>query len=436
MRFRQLTSPITFGITQSIVGADGGFTTPKIPFNSRIVYAGDSITANASSSLTNPALFPRGFAMWAQMHSGHRAFHGYRSNQGVGGNTSTQLLARFNDILTELQLAPSGQRLCHILIGTNDLGAISSTTTISNIGSMISQLRGIGSRIILMKILPRGTVASPMNATSLANWEAVNAWIATQTASDITVLDLEPIVGNMDANHTINTTYAPDSLHPGPLGAFLIGEVVGAAINNIVNDGDILPTSASDPLNALSGANPFLTGTTGTLSGGMTGTAPTGWTATGSFSGATTVRTMAASVLTHPQGYGQFAQLSFDFDYTGSNRVVRFSRSSGTITGFNLGDTVEVLSEVQWNSPLTNIRSITFTLQSQNLISMGSSISDTVLAPKAFNGIVRSKPFILTSNLTSSNIWLEAILSEAGASTFTANGTMRWGRCCLRKTIQ
>lgn len=28
MRFRQLTSPITFGITQSIVGVDGGFTTP------------------------------------------------------------------------------------------------------------------------------------------------------------------------------------------------------------------------------------------------------------------------------------------------------------------------------------------------------------------------------------------------------------------------
>ena len=409
-----------------------------IPNGSRIVYAGDSITANASSSLTNPALFPRGFAMWAQMRSGHRAFHGYRGNQGVGGDSSAQLLARFSDTITELQLAPAGQRICVILIGTNDIATIPFATTTSNIASMVSQLRAIGSRIILVKILPRGTVASPMNATSLANWEGVNNWIATQAAADLKVVDAEPLIGNMDANHTVQTGMTTDGLHPGPVGAFRVGQAVSNAINQFVLPGEILPTSSGDPLNGLAGINPFFTGTSGTASNGATGTVATGWaiSAANSITGQTAIRTFASSVITHPQGYGQYQQIDFDFDYTGDNRIVRCSRSFSGLSGFNLGDVVEVLAEVQWDNNLQNVRAVTFTLQSQNLIAMGSNPADSTLADAAFSGIVRSKPFILTSNLTTSNVWCEAALTNAGVSTLTAKGTIRWGRVCLRKTVQ
>lgn len=434
MRYRELTSPITFGITQNIVGVDAG---APLPNGSRIVYAGDSITASSGSTITNPALFPRGYAMWSQMRSGHRAFHGYRGNQGVGGNTSAQLLARFSDTITELQLSPAGQRVCVILIGTNDIATIPFATTTSNIASMISQLRDIGSRIILVKILPRGTVASPMDATSKTNWEGVNNWIATQAASDLKVVDAESLIGNMDADHTVQTGMTTDGLHPTPVGALRIGQAVSIAINQFVLTGEILPITSGDPLNGLAGINPFFTGTTGTASNGTTGTVATGWTvsAANSITGQTAIRTYAASVISHPQGYGQYQQIDFDFDYSGDNRIVRCSRSA-SITGYNSGDVVEVLAEVQWDNNLQNVRAITFTLQSQNLIAMGSNSADSTFANAAFSGIVRSKPFILTSNLTSTNVWCEAALANAGVTTQVAKGTIRWGRICLRKTIQ
>jgi lysophospholipase L1-like esterase len=431
---RNLVRPLTRPLVSGLMG---GAAAP-LPNGSRIVYAGDSITAASQSSLTYPAFFPRGYATWAQMFSGHRAYHGYRANQGVSGNRTNQLLARFSDVITELQLSPLGQRLCVLLIGTNDISDNTASGTITaNIASMLSQLRAVGSRIILLKVLPRGAVGATMTGTQIAIWEAVNSWIASQAAPDLTVIDAESVIGNMDASHTLAAGMSNDNLHPTARGAYRIGQLVANAINSFVASADVLPTSAGDQTNALSGINPFFTGTSGTASNGATGTVATGWTvsAANSLTGQTAIRTFASSVITHPQGYGQYQQIDFDFDYSGDNRNVRCSRSA-TITGFNLGDVVEVLAEVQWDNNLQNVRAITFTLQSQNLIAMGSSTVDTIFADGAFSGVVRSKPFILTSNLTSTNVWCEANLSQAGASTLVARGTIRWGRICLRKTVQ
>jgi hypothetical protein len=251
------------------------------------------------------------------------------------------------------------------------------------------------------------------------------------------VVDAESLIGNMDADHTVQTGMTTDGLHPTPIGAFRIGQAVSTAINQFVLTGEILPILDSDPLNGFAGINPFFTGTTGTASNGTTGTVATGWTinAANSITGQTAIRTYAASVIAHPQGYGQYQQIDFDFDYSGDNRIVRCSRSA-SITGYNSGDVVEVLAEVQWDNNLQNVRAITVTLQSQNLIAMGSNSADSTFADAAFSGIVRSKPFILTSNLTSTNVWCEAALANAGVTTQVAKGTVRWGRICLRKTSQ
>ena len=56
MRYRQLTSPITFGITQSIVGVDGGFSTPLPPLDNVSAWLAISISRKLRTAYTGSAI--------------------------------------------------------------------------------------------------------------------------------------------------------------------------------------------------------------------------------------------------------------------------------------------------------------------------------------------------------------------------------------------
>lgn len=387
---------------------------PVLPFNSSVVYAGDSITAQGS---TSPRTNSVGFSTWAQIFSVSRLRYGAGSNAGIGGDTSTGLLTRYTTDVTSK--APT---VVIIMIGTNDITGSTGTLAtanlcIANITAMISANRGIGARTILIKVLPRGSVGSPMTANMIANWNALNAWIVTQAGSDLKVVDCEALVGNNDAAHTIQTSCYSDLLHPTTPGAKLIGQAVASVINGFVASGDALFTSGADPLNLL--PNGFVTGNSSGLA--------TGWTTNNVLGGAT----FAASKASRSDGFGEWQQFDASGTYTGNNKLMQL-RQTVDLTGLlNSGDTCELIGEFQ-TSAMTGICSVMI-----EAIVGGTSIQADFPDQASFDsggwsGPIRSLPITLGSNAGSTAFNVSIYFTNtAGADPIAA--TIKIGRLGIRK---
>lgn len=100
----------------------------------RIVFFGDSITEGWSSARPN-------------------FFTGDRINRGIGGQTTTQMIARFRaDVIA---LKPS---VVHILAGTNDIAGNTGPTSLEaiegNLQSMVELARANGIRVMIGAVLP------------------------------------------------------------------------------------------------------------------------------------------------------------------------------------------------------------------------------------------------------------------------------------------
>lgn len=409
------------------VGRQGG-SIPPLPYQSRIVFAGDSLTSQGFTGTVGgeqETWVARGYAPWAQIHSKHRAFAGSKCNKGVAGNTSTQLLARFTDVLSD------SPKILSLLIGTNDLST-GSATTISNIASMLSQCRAIGCKVVLIKILPRYGTAYPsvMTAGQKSDWEAVNAWIATQAASDVVVVDAESTLGNMDADHTIfydanqNLSYSTDGLHLTPLGSYKLGQLVATAINQLVESGEYRPSSAPAVPD-----NGFFTGTTGVANNGATGTVANNWTVSAAVavSGGATI---VASKATPASGLGSAQRIDASGTYTGSSRIIR--ASDGVNFNMDVGQYWQVEMDVKidpgYTSNVTNLQAF---IQAQNLQTMSNTLS--VQWPEAGTFQLRSLPFKITSATTTSNVWAQATLLNT-ATTDAVTAGIEFSVCTIKQT--
>jgi lysophospholipase L1-like esterase len=409
----------------SPVWGDGAGWQPNLlPYRSRIVFAGDSLTAQGFTGTRGneqESWVQRGYAPWAHLRSGNRCYVGSKPNFGVSGDTTTQLLARFSDVTA---VSP---KVCCLLIGTNDLGLGITSTTQSNIASMISQLRAIDCKIVLIKILPRGSTAVPMSAQSIADWESNNAWIASQAASDVKIVDTESLIGAMDAEHTMLDTMCQPSeiggtqLHLNSLGAYTVGGAVATAISEFVASGDDRATS--DTTNPIP-TNGFFTGTSGNATNGTTGTVADGWTvsASASVSGGAT---LVASKGTLSEGVGASQIITASGTYTGSNRIIRVSRAH--TFDMNVGEYWQARLTVKIDPGFTsNIIALQAFVQAQNLQTMSNAtIADAFPASGEFN--FESIPFKITSATTSSNMWAQAVLKNTGG-TDAVSAAVAFGR--------
>jgi lysophospholipase L1-like esterase len=139
----------------------------KLPFQSSIVAAGDSITANGWTNSSTQALIDnRSWWNWANNLGGNPFKLLANSGAGVGGNSSGQLLTRYTTDVTS-----KNPKVVTILIGTNDLASVDPNTTISNIAAMLSANAGIGAKTVLLKILPRGGHSiAVMTPTQITAW--------------------------------------------------------------------------------------------------------------------------------------------------------------------------------------------------------------------------------------------------------------------------
>lgn len=143
-------------------------------------------------------------------------------NKGVGGNTTTQMLARVQaDVI---DLAPS---VCVFLGGTNDFGAISMATTQANIAAIASAVTAAGIDFVICTTPPRNQHTGATGASSVRD---LNMWIKMWGAANgYRVVDLHRWLVNPRTGEYAAGMNA-DTVHPSYAAIMLMAEQVAAAL--------------------------------------------------------------------------------------------------------------------------------------------------------------------------------------------------------------
>jgi lysophospholipase L1-like esterase len=195
-----------------------------------LVFIGDSISAIWGSGQEGPEF----------------AEHPNWIDEGVGGQNSNQVLARFQADVINLH-----PKIVHILVGTNDVypgwslvpSQANAIDSPSNVESMVQMAQANGIQVILATIPPWGcdasncTLAEAADPTS-SRYDRINiwnAWIEEYALSrGIPVVDYHSALLAPDGQHYLpNLTL--DGVHPSAAGYVVMTPMVENVVNAIAS---------------------------------------------------------------------------------------------------------------------------------------------------------------------------------------------------------
>ena len=288
-----------------------------------MIIFGDSITAQngfdgpESIVTTGFPVSSRGYFAWANAYLGQR-FRWVR-NAGIGGNTTTQMLARVqSDVLA---YTSDWVIVCG---GANDVtNDVPTATIMDNLTAILDALRADGRRVLLTTVPPSTNVNT---APRQAVIHAVNDWIRALPTSrpDVVVADVwratvDPATGFPAAGNAI------DAVHPSEAGASRMGRAIAAALDGVVAPRPAPLVTVTDPRNVI--ANPDFA------------SSGTGWVVAGS----------GVSVVyqAHPERAGNQAVVTIAGATDGSERGITFEEN---ISGgrWVVGDTLQMSAVIEW----------------------------------------------------------------------------------------
>jgi lysophospholipase L1-like esterase len=233
-----------------------------------IVIFGDSITELCGQHPTD-----RGYFNWTQAILSHPFKLLY--NAGVGGNSTTQMLAR---VATDVTAYSPDWVL--VMGGINDVASgVSAATIYTNLTTMYETFYNLGYHVIGCTLLPSSSfdtaaerlVFTTVN-TNLRAYAAAHTWLW--------FADIQPLYD--DGNSNPLATYTADGVHPSALGAAVIGQKFATLLDPwasfMTNDTTLAVDNSTTNRLYYGTCNPLMTpGTAGTVTSPATGTAPTGW---------------------------------------------------------------------------------------------------------------------------------------------------------------
>lgn len=320
-----------------------------------IAFAGDSITyatiAQNTALITNTV--NRGLEHWVCGLLKQRVRTRPDLNFGISGNTSTQLLARID------QVAACDADFVAVLIGTNDLGGTINealfTNYQNNMMAIYRALNAAGKFVVFVPVLPRSLVD---DATRQMMWRFIRFVRSMQFMGLRNFIIADPsleYVNPTSATADPRTGYAYDGLHPDVPGAYAVGNVIASALTPFVPSvAGAEVASATDIYNATYNptgnllTNGILDSTGGNLGSNGAGAIAANWTyGFGSNGGNITSLVATGSKITLANGLpAQRTVLSGA--YTGASggtldnaTVVTFSQSFGSFTNFSIGDVLQ-----------------------------------------------------------------------------------------------
>lgn len=208
----------------------------------RLVALGDSITYAGDTPAASQ--FSDSFSLYLQLMTGGKVR--LVANAGVGGNQTSQMLARF-----DTDVAPYAPTLVSVLGGTNDFTfGVTDEQFRANIVALVAKIRGIGA-------IPLLYTSPPVNSLPGGDKQRIyrnNAWLAGYgQRQGIVVVDafsvwVDPASpGNWRAELTRD-----GGVHPNEAGHAALGRLAAAAVGPLLPPVPF-PTSqfAGDPLNLL-----------------------------------------------------------------------------------------------------------------------------------------------------------------------------------------
>jgi lysophospholipase L1-like esterase len=204
-------------LSLTIISIATGCSTSSLP--PKVIFIGDSIT-----QLWGDTEFSQAFAEntnWI--------------DKGVGGQNSSQILARFQSDVIDAH-----PEIVHILAGTNDvypgwqLCRGTAINSCANIEAMVTEAQAAGIRVILGTIPPWGPGAvpeeadpSPARYTRITEW---NDWLEQYgKANAITVLDYHSVLQAANGDQYVSSLTS-DGVHPSAAGFALMTPLAEQAI--------------------------------------------------------------------------------------------------------------------------------------------------------------------------------------------------------------
>lgn len=162
--------------------------TPK-----RVVFFGDSITEIWSR--LDPALF-----------------EGDVVNRGISGQTTAQMVGRFQQDVIALKPA-----VAHIMAGTNDIAGNTGPTSLAwieaNVRTMVEAAKANHVRVVLAAVTPAARYAWRPEIESVGPIRELNAWLAAYARREgLTFVDYAPAL--TDGHDGIKAGLSADGVHP------------------------------------------------------------------------------------------------------------------------------------------------------------------------------------------------------------------------------
>jgi len=277
---------------------------------SSVMFVGDSITEGETST----AAFSRIYGVQLAVGAKLRFLDGY--NQGVGGDTTSDILARIATVGANIADVVSLQA------GTNDVSANETVEQyISNIEEIVRNLFYYGASVVVIHGVPEKSDSAtfPWTDDQKALRESYNAALRT--------LDMDGVIIDVESGEsfTADDDTTTDGTHLSLWGAVVLGSAQGAAILKAVKNANDQQGLLSDNLFV----NPQLTGTSGTDGGVTSGDVADSWTVGSNVSGAT----VTLSKVSNAFGDGTESQAVTISGNVGSQTQVTNMRQDISITG-------------------------------------------------------------------------------------------------------
>ena len=347
------------------------------------------------------------------------------ANAGVGGNTTTQMLARMQTDV--LDLAPG-----YITIwgGTNDSWTVIADVddSYNNMVTMIGMARAKGIYVFVIS-----ETTSNIHATTFPKFVSYyNDRLSEHVAqmADVEFWDFNSVVTDpASAFGFPKTAMLRDGIHLGPFGASTVGKAVVAPVlekmsKNLVN----LAVSQVDSRSQFASSrnlvdNSLMLGTAGTVGAGHTGSVPTYWTSSGNVA--------AWSVVARADGVGNDAKCILSADSTSSLSLLKNIPPTDVAAGETY--IIEASLNIDAISDVANLSLTAFVTVGgvPYRYGVGYPVQAVAAGDSIATGeyILRSAPFTIPAGTVTN---FDLVL-RAGPSASTATATFRLGRATIRQ---
>lgn len=391
--------------------------------NSVVTHEGDTAVYGTAA---RAVWGPRGYWHWASALLGQRLTA--TAQRGVGGNTTAQMLARFDADILALVPRPGW---VVIEASPNDAAlGVPAATSIANLAAMIDKALRSRMRVVLTTVPPSSYIAG--NAAWRANRATVNEWVkrtAPTLYRGLVVADMAAPLADPASTTGVPLAacYVAEGdgglVHPNAIGAARMGAALARALSPVVPAVDLLPTDSGDPLNVL--ANSFGTG-------GSASTLPTGWLVT-ALDG-TAITGTVATVDSTDDVAAKWAQVTL----TGKDAQL-YVQNLAIGTGWAAGDRLYAECEFETDAaPWTSVQAfylrLAFGASTGEALTL--SVSPSTQGPfdyRLSKGVFRTPSFVVPADATRVQLMLSLRSAGGFGAAGTAQATFRMRRPAIRK---